>query len=176
LERFREQPGLGVVLMPYYFRRTDGSQVYASFTELGEVLSYRVDAHLMRGPDTTTWVAVGDGLPMPVEANISRFYTASTAPEVLSALSSLRVELGVNSDGVVGVGYESPLGASGTLEWERPVLAVRALEVREGGARYVVVRMRFVVGGQIIRLSRWSTGSDEIVDDTGAHIVFAEEA
>lgn len=113
---------------------------------------------------------------MPVEANISRFYTASTAPEVLSALSSLRVELGVNSDGVVGVGYESPLGASGTLEWERPVLAVRALEVREGGARYVVVRMRFVVGGQIIRLSRWSTGSDEIVDDTGAHIVFAEEA
>ncbi len=174
MERCREQPGLGVVLMPYYFRRTDGSQVYATFTELGEVLSYRVDAQLMRGPDTTTWVAVGDGLPMPVEANISRFYTASAAPGVLSALSSLRAELGVNSDGVVGVGYESPTDSG--VEWERPLWGVPSISVSEGSSRHVIVRMRLLLGPTVYRLTRAVTSAgDALVDSTGAVIVFGEE-
>lgn len=173
MEKCREQPGLGVVLMPYYFRRTNG-QVYATFTELGEVLSYKVDAQLMRGPDTTTWVAVGDGLPMPVEANISRFYTASAAPGVLSALSSLRAELGVNSDGVVGVGYESPTDSG--VEWERPLWGVPSISVSEGSSRYVVVRMRLFLSPSVYRLTRAVTSAgDTLVDSTGAVIVFGEE-
>lgn len=174
MERCREQPGLGVVLMPYYFRRTDGSQVYATFTELGEVLSYRVDAQLMRGPDTATWVAVGDGLPMPVEANITRVYTASAAPEILSALSSLRAELGANSEGVVGVGYESPTDSG--VEWERPLWGVPSVFVSQGSSRHVIVRMRLLLGPTVYRLTRAVTSAgDTLVDHEGSAILYGEE-
>ncbi|WP_243028570.1 hypothetical protein [Thermus albus] len=155
--------------MPAYIRDPNGAQVYWTFSELGEALSVTVDAALQRAAYSDTWTPGGTGLPMPMEISIVVPITASTAQQVASQLYA------VSQQGIAAVGYESPLGASGTLEWERPVLTVRALEVREGGARYAFVRMRFVVGEQVIRISRWSTGADEIVDGTGASIVFMEE-
>lgn len=153
--------------MPAYIRDPNGAQIYWTFSELGEALSATVDAGIQRAAYSDTWTPGGIGLPMPTEISITIPITASTAQQVTSQLYA------ISQQGIAAVGYESPLGAS--VEWERPVLAVRALEVREGGARYAFVRMRFVVGGQVIRLARWSTGADEIVDSTGAVIVFGEE-
>lgn len=156
--------------MPAYIRDPNGAQIYWTVSELGEALSVTVDAVMQRAAHSDTWTPEGTGLPMPTEISITVPITASTAQQVASQLYA------ISQQGIAAVGYESPVGASGSLEWERPVLAVRALEVREGGARYAFARMRFVAGGQVIRLSRWSTGADDVVDDTGAVIVFGEEA
>ena len=155
--------------MPAYIRDPNGAQVYWTISELGEALSVTVDAAMQRAAYSDTWTPGGTGLPMPTEISITVPITASTAQQVASQLYA------VSQQGIAAVGYESPVGASGILEWERPVLAVRAMEVREGGPRYAFARMRFVVGEQVIRISRWSTGADEIVDSTGAVIVFGEE-
>lgn len=156
--------------MPAYIRDPNGTQVYWTFSELGEALSVTIDAAMQRAAFSDTWTPGGTGLPMPTEISIVVPITASTAQQVASQLYT------VSQQGIAAVGYESPLGASGTLEWERPVLAVRALEVREGGARYAFVRMRFLVGGQVIRLSRLiAENGDELVTEDGAALVTEEE-
>ena len=156
--------------MPAYIRAPNGAQVYWTISELGDVLSVTVDAAMQRAAYSDTWTPGGTGLPMPTEISITVPITASTAQQVASQLYA------VSQQGIAAVGYESPLGASGTLEWERPVLAVRALDVREGGARYAFVRMRFVAGPTVYRLTRAVTSEgDTLVDSTGAVIVFGEE-
>lgn len=156
--------------MPAYFRNTSGAQTSWAISELAEALSVEVEAALQRAAYTDTWTPGGTGLPMPLEVSVSVPITAASAPQVASTLYSL------SQQDIGAVGYESPLGAQSALEWERPVLAVRALEVREGGPRYVFVRMRFLVDGRISRLYRLGAeNGDELTAEDGTPLVAEEE-
>lgn len=156
--------------MPAYFRTPLGDQATWTISELAEVLSVRVDAGLIRAAYSDTWTPEGSGLPMPMEISLTVPIAAASASAVAGQLYNL------SQQGIAAIGYESPLQDDGYLEWERPVLAVRRLEVREGGPRHAFVRMSFYVAPTIYRLTRAATSEgDTLVDSTGAVIVFAEE-
>lgn len=156
--------------MPAYFRDPNGSQTTWTLSDLPEVLSVEVDAALYRAAYSDTWTPGGTGLPVPMEVSVTIPITAFSTQSVMSQLYSL------SQQGIAAIGYESPLAEGGLVEWERPVLAARALEVRQGGARYALVRMRFLVGARVIRLTRFiAENGDSLTTEDGVPIVTQEE-
>lgn len=152
--------------MGYYYRTTTGNPIEARLN-LVEALGTTIDAGLIRAPHSDTWVVAGDGLPLPHEASITRFLVASSASGVISALTAAMTE------GIAGVGYESP--SDDGQDWERPVLAVRERRITDGGPRHATVSLSMYLAPHLQLLYRWTDGVDILTDDTGATLVFVEE-
>lgn len=143
--------------MGYYYISSTGNRIEARLN-LVEALGATVEAGL---------AVAGDGLPLPHEATITRFLISSSASEVISALTTAMTE------GIAGVGYESP--SDSEQNWERAVLGVKERRISEGGPRHATVSLSMYLAPSIQLLYRWTDGVDVLVDDTGAMLVFMGE-